>query len=230
MSEACRAGPSPPLCQRADRKPRAPLLEKGCQPPLSAGGSRGSRTVVPGDRPVVELGNERAGLPDVPDRRDRLGVRPAAHDHYDAGGDRDGGSAPPRCLSAFYSSRPEQTGSEVISDHAERWSIEEAIQGGKSHLGFEQPQGWRRRAVQRTAPVALLLCSLIVLWFAQHGHRLYQPLVRPWYSKKARPSFADMLRTLQQESLVHSISKTPHPDQLLQNLTSGLIPGVKLAA
>lgn len=137
------------------------------------------------------------------------------------------GGRPPQ---AFYSTRVEQTGSEVVTDYAKRWSIEEAIQGGKSHLGFEEPQGWSRRAVLRTAPIALLLYSLIVLWFARAGHRLYQPLVRPWYRKKAQPSFADMLRTLQEESLSQSISNTPHPDQLLQNLASCWIPGVRVAA
>jgi hypothetical protein len=131
---------------------------------------------------------------------------------------------------AFYSTRAEQTGSEVLADYAERWSIEEAIQGGKSCLGFEEPQGWSRRAVLRTAPIAPLLYSLIVLWFARDGHRFYRPLVRPWYRRKVYPSFADMLRTLQQESLSHSISKAPPPERLLQNLASGLIPGAKLAA
>ena len=131
---------------------------------------------------------------------------------------------------AFYSTRFEQAGSEVITDYAERWSIEEAIQGGKSYLGFEEPQGWSRRAVQRTAPIALLLYSLIVLWFARDGHRFYRPLVRPWYRKKTRPSFADMLRTLQQESLSYSISKNRHPERLLQNLASGLLPGGRLVA
>lgn len=131
---------------------------------------------------------------------------------------------------AFYSTRAEQTGSEVITGYAERWSIEETNQGTKGHLGFEEPQGWSPLAVQRTAPIAMLLYSLIVVWFARDGHRLYRPLVRPWYRKKARPSFADMLRTLQHASLAEWISKTPHPERQLQNLLPSLIPGAKLAA
>lgn len=66
-----------------------------------------------------------------------------------------------------------------------------AIVKGRSEFGFEEPQGWSRQAVLRTAPIALLLYSLIVLWFALVGHLLYRPLVRPWYRTKVRPSFAD---------------------------------------
>jgi hypothetical protein len=135
-----------------------------------------------------------------------------------------------RTRQAFYSTRADQTGSAVITDYAERWSIEETNQAAKSHLGFEEPQGWSPLAVQRTAPIAMLLYSLIVVWFAREGHCLYRPLVRPWYPKKAQPSFADMLRTLQQESLSEWISKTPEPQRQLQNLLPPLVPAMKLAA
>jgi hypothetical protein len=42
----------------------------------------------------------------------------------------------------------------------------------------------------------MLLYSMIVLWFAHEGHRLYKPLECPWYTKKADPSFAAMIATL----------------------------------
>jgi hypothetical protein len=63
-------------------------------------------------------------------------------------------------------------------------------------LGFEEPQGWTRRAVQRTAPVAMLLYALVVLWFSGEGHRHCQPPRRPWYPGKTQASLADMLATL----------------------------------
>lgn len=58
-----------------------------------------------------------------------------------------------------------------------------------------------KKAVCRTAPMALLLYSLIVIWFTQTGHRFYAPLHRPWYMSKRYPSFADMLATLKIQSL-----------------------------
>jgi hypothetical protein len=123
----------------------------------------------------------------------------------------------------FYSTCVEDSGEHVLVRYSGRWSIEESHKGGKTDLGFEEPQGWSRLAVQRTAPIAMLLYSLIVLWFAHDGHRLYRPLVRPWYRKKVQPSFADMLRTLKSESLRQEISKHQGRSSLPQNLLDRLI-------
>ena len=98
------------------------------------------------------------------------------------------------------------------------WKVEEAFQGSKSHLGFEEPQGWSRQAVRRTAPLAMLLYSLTVLWFAREGHALYKPPQRPWYRHKVRPSFADMLATLRYACLRAAISASPTQKQERQNL------------
>lgn len=106
-----------------------------------------------------------------------------------------------RTKQAFYSTCHEATAVEVLTWYAWRWAIEVAFHDSKQSLGFEEPQGWTRRAVQRTAPVAMLLYSLIVLWFVQEGHRSYRPLNRPWYTTKAEPSFADMLGTVRRCSL-----------------------------
>lgn len=102
---------------------------------------------------------------------------------------------------AFYSTCHDASAEEVITWYAQRWSIEVAFHDSKQHLGFEEPQGWSRKAVERTAPLAMLLYSLIVLWFAREGHRFYQPLKCPWYTTKAEPSFADMLATLRRQSV-----------------------------
>ncbi|MCG8585094.1 MAG: transposase, partial [Pirellulales bacterium] len=102
---------------------------------------------------------------------------------------------------AFYSTCHEATAEQVIGWYAARWSIEVANHDSKQSLGFEEPQGWSQRAVERTAPMAMLLYSLVVLWFAREGHRRYQPLDCPWYVSKTDPSFADMLATLRRESV-----------------------------
>ena len=102
---------------------------------------------------------------------------------------------------AFYSTCHEATAEEVIAWYAMRWSIEVTNHDSKQHLGFEQPQGWTRRSVERTAPLAMLLYSLILLWFAREGQRSWRPLVCPWYTSKTAPSFADMLSTLRRLSV-----------------------------
>ncbi len=102
---------------------------------------------------------------------------------------------------AFYSTCSDATAEQVIVWYAMRWSIEVMNHDSKQHLGFEEPQGWTRRSVERTAPLAMLLYSLIVLWFASEGHRSWRPLICPWYTSKTEPSFADMLSTLRRLSV-----------------------------
>lgn len=109
----------------------------------------------------------------------------------------------------FYSTCADATGEQVIAWYARRWSIEVSNRDSKQHLGFEEPQGWSRLAAERTAPVAMLLYSLIVLWFAQEGHRGWRPLECPWYSSKTAPSFADMLGTLRRLSVRRQVLTLP---------------------
>lgn len=102
---------------------------------------------------------------------------------------------------AFFSTCWEADAEQILTWYSWRWSIEQTIRDSKQYLGFEEPQGWSRRAAERTAPVAMLLYSLIVHWFASEGHEHYRPLNRPWYPQKRHASFADMLTTLKRESV-----------------------------
>ena len=111
---------------------------------------------------------------------------------------------------AFYSTFHEATAEQVISWYAMRWSVEVTFRDSKQCLGFEEPQGWSRRAVERTAPLAMLLHTLVVLWFAKEGHRLWRPPTHRWYPSKADPSFSDMLRALRQASVrQHVLAMAP---------------------
>jgi len=110
---------------------------------------------------------------------------------------------------AFYSTVVDATPEEVLTRYARRWAVEVAFQEAKGRLGFEEPQGWSRRAVERTAPTAMLLYSLIVVWFARDGHRHLSFPNRPWYRQKHRASFADMLTTLRRQCLRETFLQTP---------------------
>jgi hypothetical protein len=48
--------------------------------------------------------------------------------------------------------------------------------------------------------MALVLYSLIIVWFHRVGHLLVRYPERRWYCKKSEPSFADMLSTLRRVS------------------------------
>jgi len=106
-----------------------------------------------------------------------------------------------RKAQAFYSTCCDASAEMILSWYARRWAIEVAFHDVKGHLGFEEPQAWTRKAVERTAPVAMLLYSLIILWFADKGHHHLRFPNRPWYGRKTSVAFADMLRTLRYQSL-----------------------------
>jgi hypothetical protein len=82
-----------------------------------------------------------------------------------------------------------------------RWCIEVTFQQTKGKLGFEEPQNRTQRAVQRTAPIALCIYTLTVVWYLQAGQRLKSAALPsfPWYVKKV-PAFSDMLAALRRET------------------------------
>jgi DDE superfamily endonuclease len=100
----------------------------------------------------------------------------------------------------LYCTRLDWDARQILSGYAGRWAVEVTFANSKQFLGFEDPANRTPLAVQRTAPVALVLYSLVVAWFHQVGHRLVAYPERPWYPQKATPSFADMLSTLRRVS------------------------------
>jgi hypothetical protein len=124
---------------------------------------------------------------------------------------------------AFFSTCLEAMAAQILIWYSWRWAVEVTFHDAKGYLGFEEPQGWSQRAVERTAPMAMLLYSLIVLWFAQTGHEHVQFPCRPWYRKKSAISFADMLRTLRRLGLERRFSRTPVQGTPTQNALQELI-------
>lgn len=100
----------------------------------------------------------------------------------------------------FYCSDLTLTVREILASYACRWSIEVTFENSKQLLGLEDPANRLPKAVERTAPLALFLYSLSIVWFHQEGHRHVQFPDRPWYRKKREPSFADILATLRRRT------------------------------
>ena len=94
----------------------------------------------------------------------------------------------------------------ILSLFSFRWSIEVTHFDCKQHLGLEDAANRTEKAVQRTAPMAMFLHSLTVVWYATDGHRDFQIPERPWYWWKTEPSFADMLTTLRRKSWEDKLS------------------------
>jgi hypothetical protein len=123
----------------------------------------------------------------------------------------------------FYCTRLDWDARAILAAYACRWAIEVTFENSKQMLGFEDPANRKPKAVERTAPMALLLYSLIVLWFHRHGHRQVRYPDRPWYRHKGEPSFADQLSTLRRLSWQDKnrtvLSKNGSSKRLLAQIT-----------
>jgi hypothetical protein len=109
----------------------------------------------------------------------------------------------------FFSTDRSLSAKAVLELFALRWPLEVAFYNAKQFLGLEDPQNRTPKAVQRTAPLALYLHDLVILWFAEYGHFDAQAYRRthPWYVLKRTPSFANMLGCLKTASLRATISR-----------------------
>jgi SRSO17 transposase len=110
---------------------------------------------------------------------------------------------------AFFTTDTEATAREVLLRYSQRWAIEVAFENSKGHFGFEDPQNRIRKAVERTAPMAMVLYSLVIAWFAEHGYKKCRFPNRPWYTRKSTPAFTDILTTMRKESMREYFLSTP---------------------
>ena len=97
---------------------------------------------------------------------------------------------------------------QIVQRYYDRWGVEEAILESKQQMGFESTRGWCSRTVNRQAPLAMILMSLVKVWYARCAQRTSAllPESLPWYPRKARPSFLDMLSALRGVLWRHRIS------------------------
>lgn len=136
----------------------------------------------------------------------RLAVKTTQALYYKAGGDRLLTIVLVRDLKGkrpdqmFYCTELTWSARRILSAYACRWAIECTFENCKQFLGFEDPANRLPKAVERTAPMALFVYSLVVIWFHVAGHAFLRFPDRPWYRKKQEPSFADLLTTLRRVS------------------------------
>jgi hypothetical protein len=100
----------------------------------------------------------------------------------------------------FFCTNPQLTVPYILRTYAMRWSIEVTFENCKQLLGLADPANRKEKAVRRTAPMAGVLYSLIVVWFDEVGYKHVHFPDRPWYPHKRYPSFGDMLTTLRRLS------------------------------
>src|SRR5260370_26108703 len=93
----------------------------------------------------------------------------------------------------FYCTKLDWDARTILSAYACRWAIECTFENCKQFLGLEDPGNRLPKAVERTAPMAFIFYSLIVVWFHVPAHRFLRFPPRPWYKKKQEPSLSDLL-------------------------------------
>lgn len=92
------------------------------------------------------------------------------------------------------------TTADLVTRYAARWAIEVTFFDTRQTLGVGQARNRTEQAVTRTWAFGMYVYTLVVLWYAMHGHRsgivADRRIHAPWYLSKTDPSFADMLTAL----------------------------------
>ena len=152
------------------------------------------------DQPWTELEFDQFGL------HAALAVKTMQALYYKSGGDRlltivlvrdTKGGRPDQM---FYCTKLDWDARELLSTYACRWAIECTFENCKQLMGLGEQANRVCKAVERTAPMAFFLYSMVVVWYHRVGREFVQFPIRPWYRRKQEPSFADMLTTLRRVS------------------------------
>jgi hypothetical protein len=96
-------------------------------------------------------------------------------------------------MEAFFRTDLQATLAQILAWIVRRWSVEVTCEEARAHCGVETQRPWSDRAIARTTPVLLALCSIVTrvtLRLSQDGPIPVQATA--WYHK-AEPTFADCL-------------------------------------
>ncbi|MFN2534425.1 MAG: transposase [Pseudonocardiaceae bacterium] len=110
------------------------------------------------------------------------------------------------------SATPEQ----IIARYAARWAIEVTFFDVKNILGVGETRNRVKKAVERTVAFGLLCHSILIIWYALHGHDSTDTSQRrssaPWYRSKTEPATLDMLTKLRRQIIAtRFMPPTPRP-------------------
>ena len=107
-----------------------------------------------------------------------------------------------------------------------------AILEAKQQMGFETTRGWCSRTVNRQAPLAMVLVTLIKAWYARCAAEepSLLPDRTPWNPFKTRPSFADMLSALRRVLWQHRITPNSTPTGRVHDILEAVSYALSAAA
>ena len=111
---------------------------------------------------------------------------------------------PYACLLCTDPTWPEER---ILSTYAARWTIEITIREAKQFAGLGDAQCRKAQAVERQGAFTLAMMGLVMGWYLSEGHKSDRMLKRPWYKRKAHPSFQDMLAHARRMSWCQVVSE-----------------------
>jgi DDE superfamily endonuclease len=118
----------------------------------------------------------------------------------------------------------------VAEHYAGRWSIEDTFRNVKQHLGGQEPQSWNHQGPERAAGLSLWIYSAIWLWYLTTQGTAVTWRRRPWYPKKAVPSFVDALACLRRTLWRQRIFATSDDARLTPETAEVIIEALARAA
>jgi hypothetical protein len=121
---------------------------------------------------------------------------------------------------------------QIVQRFYDRWGVEECILEAKQQMGFESTRGWCSRTVNRQAPIAMALMTLVKAWYARAAAKdaSLLPQSTPWNPDKTRPSFLDMLAALRMVLWRHRISAKSRLTQRVRDILKPLAYALSAAA
>ena len=122
---------------------------------------------------------------------------------------------------------------QVVIAYSHRWPLERTFQDTKQKLGMQDPQTQLPASVRRASPLALLVYSLVVLWYITDGHLEAASLRQyadPWAVAAPRPSFTTMLAALRRLGWARGFADPAHPDTLRSKFMLAYLARVAAAA
>jgi hypothetical protein len=103
---------------------------------------------------------------------------------------------PPPALEAFFTTELFLSAHDILSEYAERWSVEIEIRDANAFDGLGQDQCRKRQRIMGANTFRLVMAAARTLWFiaqVERGTGVHLCRYRPWYRQKVAPSQLDVV-------------------------------------
>jgi hypothetical protein len=126
------------------------------------------------------------------------------------------------CDLALFTLDPQASTAQVVERYPVRWPVEPSNAARNQQIGVGQARNRVQNAAGRTVPSAMLIQSMVIIWYGPHGYHPGDITARrraePWYDTKTEPPFQDKLTKLRRTLIAARFTAVrpgqPNPDLL----------------